>query len=34
MAAALAGTAALPARFGLGARVPGRSLRTAGAGRE
>jgi glycine/D-amino acid oxidase-like deaminating enzyme len=31
MAAALAGTDELPARFGLGHRIPGRSLRTAGA---
>jgi sarcosine oxidase len=31
-AAALAGTAELPARFALGPRTPGRSLRTAGSG--
>ena len=31
VAAALEGTAPLPARFGLGERVPGRSLRTAGS---
>jgi sarcosine oxidase len=32
MLAAMTGGRALPARFGLGARAPGRSLRTAGSG--
>ena len=32
LAAAFGGGAPLPARFGLGGRVPGRSLRTAGSG--